>query len=121
MDLIKTGDLDLDSLVSAPLIAASDANEAILKQQTQFILDTCFTVDEDIKTPVMVKMRLSKTSIDYTKPNNELSLESRDIVFQVPLISLLPINSLGVNSIDIDFNMEVTSMKSSASLNTMSK
>ena len=113
--MIRKGELDLDSLVSAPLIAAAKANEAILKQQTQFILDTCFTVDEGIQTPVMVKMRLSRPSIDYTKPNDELSLESQDLVFQVPLISLLPINSIGVNSIDVDFNMEVTSMKSSSS------
>ncbi len=59
-------------LVSAPLIAASKANEAILKQQTQFILDTCFTLEEDIQTPVMVKLRLSKTGIDFTKSNDEL-------------------------------------------------
>ena len=114
MDLIKKGDFDLDSLVSAPLISASGANEAILKQ-IKFMLDTCFTVEEDIQTPVMVKMRLSKTSIDHTKPNDELPLESQDLVFQVPLMSLLPINSLGVNSIDVDFNMEVISMKSSSS------
>lgn len=118
MALIKKGELDLNSLVSAPLIAASKANEAILKQQTQFMLDTCFTVDEDTRTPVMVKMRLSRTSIDYSKPTDGLSLESQDIVFQVPLISLLPINSLGVNSVDVDFNMEVTSMKSYISSNT---
>ena len=115
MDLIRKGELDLELLVSAPLIAASKANEAILKQQTQFILDTCFTVEEDIQTPVMVKMRLSKTSIDFTKLNDELLLESQDIFFQVPLICLIPINSLGVNSIDVDFNVEVSSMKSSTS------
>ena len=115
MDLIRKGELDLESLVSAPLIAASKANEAILKQQTQFILDTCFTLEEDIQTPVMVKMRLSKTGIDFTKPNDELLLESHDIFFQVPLICLIPINSLGVNSIDVDFNVEVSSMKSSTS------
>lgn len=115
MDLIRKGELDLELLVSAPLIAASKANDAILKQQTQFILDTCFTVEEDIQTPVMVKMRLSKTSIDFTKLNDELLLESQDIFFQVPLICLIPINSLGVNSIDVEFNVEVSSMKSSTS------
>lgn len=115
MDLIKKGELDLESLVSAPLIAASKANESILKQQTQFMLDTCFTIDGTVQVPVMVKMKISRTDIDYTRITDEQPLKSQDIVFQVPLISLLPINSLGVNSVDVDLNMEVTSMKSTTS------
>ena len=47
----------------------------------------------------MVKMILSRASVDDTK--------SQDMVFQVPLISLLPIYPLGVDSVDVDFNMEV--------------
>ena len=91
--------IDLDSLVSAPLNAASKANKAMLNQQTQFLLATCFTVEQGIRTPVMVNMRLSRTGIDPT--------ESQDMVFQVPLISLIPFNSLGVNRVDVDFNMDV--------------
>lgn len=89
MAQIIKGKLDLDSLISSPLSAASKANEAILKQQTQFILDTCFTVEQGVRTPVMVKMILSRASVDHT--------ESQDMVFQVPLISLLPIYPLGVD------------------------
>ena len=99
MAQIIKGKLDLDSLISSPLSAASKANEAILKQQTQFILDTCFTVEQGVRIPVMVKMILSRASVDHT--------ESQDMVFQVPLISLLPIYPLGVDSVDVDFNMEV--------------
>jgi len=82
-------------------------------EQVRFLLDTCFTKagEDDALYPVMVKMILTNSHIDYSKPSTEGNgIKVKKMEFQVPLISLIPINSLAVNNIDIDFNMEITSM-----------
>lgn len=37
----KRGEMDIDSIIWAPLEAAAKANEALSRQQNQFLLDTC--------------------------------------------------------------------------------
>lgn len=91
--------LPMEDLIGGPLNAVAKANASMSSVQAKFILDTCFTVEQGVRTPVMVKMILSMASVDDT--------ESQDMVFQVPLISLLPIYPLGIDSVDVDFNMEV--------------
>ena len=85
--------LPMEDLIGGPLNAVAKANASMSSVQAKFILDTCFTVEQGVRIPVMVKMILSRASVDDT--------ESQDMVFQVPLISLLPIYPLGV---DVEMN-----------------
>lgn len=116
------GELDIDSIIGAPLIAASKANSLMQSEQVRFLLDTCFRPDEfndKALHPVMVKMILTSSSIDYYQSLEDgISVATNKIEFQVPLISLIPINTLAVNSVDLDFDMEITSMSHMSSLSS---
>lgn len=127
MSLEYKGELNIESLIEAPLIAAVKANSLMQREQVRFLLDTCFSaydvndVCDKALSPVMVKMLLTSSNIDYSKNQEEdLPVSINKMEFQVPLISLIPINSLAVNSVDIDFKMEVTSMNQTESCNNES-
>ena len=104
----------MESIIGAPLIAASKANSMMQAEQLRFLLDTCFTVREagsHALSPVMVKMELYAPSVGHLEHHDDAGRVKVDkLEFQVPLISIIPINSLAVNNIDIDFSMEITSM-----------
>lgn len=119
MGLGYKGELDIESIIGAPLVAASKANSMMQSKQVQFLLDTCFNLDDknnDVLSPVMVKMVLTNYGVDYSESmEGGIPVTENRIEFQIPLISLIPINSLAVNSVDIDFNMEITSMNRTVS------
>lgn len=88
---------NINHLVSAPLIAASHANNTMLEQQTQFILDSCFKKDQgDNYKPIMI-------SLEIENPN---TIEKR-MTFLVPILTLLSINTLAVDHIKIDLGLEI--------------
>ncbi len=106
--------LPMDSLIGAPLNAAADANAAMAITQTKFILDTCFSktgTSPDIEyKPIMIKMSLTRGVI--TPGATETDPTTIDLVtttFDLPFITIIPINSLGVDLVDITFEMEVKS------------
>ena len=109
-------ELSIDSLISSPLVAASKANAEMMLGQTQFILNTCFTKKEGETNnydPIMIQMSLSQSIIDSNKlPSDENYMTIKKINFEVPLFCLIPINSLAIDKITIDFVMEVTSTSS---------
>ncbi len=101
--------LPIKSLVSAPLLAGAEANAKMAMTQTQFLLSTCFDITEngdstDYK-PIMINMTLTRSVI---KPNGEAGtpVETR---FDLPLLTIMPLNSLAVDNIDVNFEMEVKS------------
>ena len=116
------GELNIESIIGAPLIATSKANSLMHSEQVHFLLETCFTadkVDNEALTPVMVKMVLTNYNIDYSNGlDDSIPITTNKIEFQVPLISLIPINSLSVNSVEVDFNMEITSMSQTESFSS---
>jgi|TARA_B110000114_G_scaffold152392_1_gene164092 hypothetical protein len=109
-------ELSIDSLISSPLVAASKANAEMMLGQTQFILNTCFTKKEGETNnydPIMIQMSLSQSIIDSNKlPSDEDYMTIKKINFEVPLFCLIPINSLAIDKITVDFVMEVTSTSS---------
>lgn len=108
------GEMSMESIIGAPLIAASKANSMMQAEQLRFLLDTCFTLGEtgsETLSPVMVKMELYTPSVGrFDIPDDAGRVKVNKLEFQVPLISIIPINSLAVNNIDVDFSMEITSM-----------
>lgn len=106
--------LPMDDLIGGPLNAAAKANSMMATTQTKFMLDTCFNYDEatNVYTPIMVTMTLKRgvlVPIDPTIPNQEPQIDVVETTFEVPLLTIIPLNSLAVDSVDIKFDMEVKS------------
>lgn len=98
------------SLISAPLTAVSKANMSMLSSQTQFILNHCFKMENGVYQPIMVSMTISRKD-----KQGEAVLE-----FQVPLLSLLPLNSLAVENAKLNFSLDITTASSCVSDNDSS-
>ena len=117
--------LPMDSLIGGPLNAAAKANAAMAVTQTKFILDTCFTKtssdddkdsdsDNNSYTPIMIQMTLTRGVIQPQDEGDDGTIPPPTIVpvkttFDLPLLTVIPINSLGVDNVDITFEMEVKS------------
>lgn len=115
--------LPMDSLIGGPLNAAAKANAAMAVTQTKFILDTCFTKvesdddkdsDKSAYEPIMIQMTLVRGVIQPQDQADDGTTPEPKIVpvkttFDLPLLTVIPINSLGVDNVDITFEMEVKS------------
>ena len=113
--------LDMGALIGGPLMAAANANQSMALTQTKFMLDTCFTKTGTAPnfnyTPIMIQMVLTRGVItpgnpDATPPT-ETKIDSFDTKFNLPLLTIIPLNSLAVDNVDITFDMEVKSSNSS--------
>lgn len=100
--------LPMDSLIGGPLNAAAEANAKMAMTQTMFLLDTCFEKEGENENatykPIMIKMELTRPFID----SNE-EIKNATVSFNLPIMTIIAINSLAVDSVDIKFDMEVTS------------
>ncbi|MCF2858377.1 DUF2589 domain-containing protein [Pseudoalteromonas sp. SMS1] len=103
--------LPMKALIGAPLKAATDANAMIANAQTQFLLTTCFeksTDDENQLVPTMVNFTLSRSVIDK---DGAISSTPLKMNISIPLMTLIPINSLAIEKLKVSFNMEVKSSR----------
>jgi len=76
------------------------------------MLDTCFFFYLQTKnyTPIMIKMSLTRgVIIPAAKPNEAPTISSIETKFDLPILTIIPLNSLGVDEVDINFEMEVKS------------
>lgn len=106
-------ELNIESIISAPLVAASKANVMMLTGQTHFLLDYCFNKVGDMYQPVMIEMLLTQPVIDATKqPADPGYISIEKMAFQVPLLCLLSLNSLAIDKVSVDFDLEITSVGS---------
>lgn len=104
--------LPMEDLIGGPLNAAARANSAMALTQTKFMLDTCFKYDTTTKnySPIMIKMSLTRgVLIPGAKPGDDATLGSFETKFDLPILTIIPLNSLGVDQVDINFEMEVKS------------
>lgn len=109
--------LPMESLIGGPLNAAAKANSAMALTQTMFMLDTCFSKKKISKQneplvynyePIMIDMILTRSVVSANK-EGKVSVEPASTKFTLPLLTILPINSLAVETVDINFEMEVKS------------
>ncbi|WP_409425022.1 MULTISPECIES: DUF2589 domain-containing protein [unclassified Pseudoalteromonas] len=104
--------LPMKSLIGAPLNAAADANANMAISQTRFLLETCFQpLSKDDKTsgirkPIMVKLEVTRPVINEKTGK---ALEPATSTLNLPLLTILPLNSLAVKNVDVNFEMEVKS------------
>ncbi|HHH30715.1 MAG TPA: DUF2589 domain-containing protein [Polyangiaceae bacterium] len=109
--------LPMGDLIGAPLRAAAEGNAMMAVTQTRFLLDTAFAASKDADgrdsyQPVMIQMKLTRgvlVPVDPTVPNEEPKIEEVETTFDLPLLTILPLNSLAVDDVSIKFDMEVKS------------
>lgn len=103
--------LPMESLIGGPLNAAAKANSAMALSQTRFMLDTCFQRVEDAGKvsyqPIMIKMVLTRGVISQTEQGTQITPLSTQ--FDLPLLTIMPLNSLAVDNVSVNFEMEVKS------------
>ena len=110
----QNSELNLESIVSTPIIAISKANSVMLSGQLTFLLDHCFDKktekvngkEKTVYRPQMIHLYLQVKSEEATTTNQEFT------IIPLPVITLLPISSIGLEKVKIDFGMEITSISS---------
>lgn len=103
--------LDIGSVIGAPLLASAKANSMMLQEQAKFLMDFCFTLKEDGSyDPVLIEMSLTRAFYEPGDNSKDTGHINRvQTTFQLPLLTIIPINSLAVDNVTVDFEMEITS------------
>lgn len=106
--------LPMSSLIGGPLMAAAQANHQMALTQIHYLMSTCFTADikdtnsgDPTYTPVMIKMKLTRGVILESEGKADIIPVTSTI--ELPLLTIVPLNSLAVDSVSVQFVMEVTS------------
>ncbi|WCN09840.1 DUF2589 domain-containing protein [Marinomonas mediterranea] len=104
--------LPMKSLLGAPLKAATDANGMMARTQTQFLLSTCFNKDDATGNldPIMVSFNITRSIIN--QDGSAATPPTANVQFNLPLLTLIPLNSLAVDDVKVHFEMEVKSSTS---------
>lgn len=103
--------LDIEEIIGAPLVAAARANSMMLREQTKFLMDFCFNKreNEDIYDPVIIQMSITRgVLVPGEGSGDSAKVQQISTTFNLPLITMIPINSLAVETITIEFDMELT-------------
>lgn len=119
--------LPMNSLIGGPLNAAADANAAMALTQTKFMLDTCFYKTEMYEgsppqpfsppkfnyTPIMINLAITRGVITPagtgSPPSTETVVQQVTTNINLPLLTIIPLNSLAVDEVNITFEMDVSS------------
>lgn len=106
--------LPMGSLIGAPLQAAANAQQSLAMTQTQFILGTGFNkITSDDKKTISYTPITATIAMGQSQPviDDKGAVTTADSTLHVdfPLITMIPIPSLSVTTVDITFDMEVKS------------
>jgi hypothetical protein len=93
----------VEDLLAAPFIAAANANSKMAQEQVKFLMESCFDADGDSFSPKMISLTIRKDN-----PSEPDTPET--ISFELPLITVIPFNSLCVKDINVKFDMEIVSV-----------
>ena len=88
--------LPIENLIAAPLLAASEGQKSLAQTTASFI------------TEVGMDDKGNTKSVTFNYDDG-----SEKVVLDVPLLSIINIPSLCVDSIDVEFQMEVSTQSSS--------
>jgi hypothetical protein len=99
-DLVdQLNNIDFRLMIGGPLQAAIDAQVASSIATINFIKDIGFDTDGNVKT---VEFKYNKTKSDGT---------TEAATVDVPLLAMLPIPSLRIDTVDINFNAKLNSVQ----------
>lgn len=98
--------LPMSQLISAPLRAASDSQFQLAQSAYTFMTQIGFQ-NGDLEKPNLLKFNLQRP-VETPK-----GIETSNIEVQAPFLGLVPIPSLLIDDVNIDFQMEVNATTSS--------
>jgi hypothetical protein len=106
--------LPMGALIGGPLQAAASAQQALAMTQTQYILNTGFNQSVDPATKKVSYTPITATiAMGQSQPvigtDGKVSTADSHLSVDFPIITMVPIPSLAVSSVDISFDMEVKS------------
>ena len=120
--------LPMGALIGGPLQSAAQANQQMAMTQLEFLMTTCFKPtggEQSSYDPIMIEMTLERGVISPPDPSGTgddkttaPSISTVTTSFKLPLLTIIPLNSLAVDDVKVDFEMEV---KSSFAQNNSSK
>lgn len=114
--------LPIDTLIGGPLMAAVSANNSMAQSQVNFMLQTCFNQASTSSSgpqylePIMIQLVLNKNLIvPTTDPSGNTTYSTQQITttIELPILTIIPLNSLAVDDITVEFEMQVKSACSS--------
>lgn len=109
-DLVsELNNIDFRKMIGGPLQAAVDAQVASSLATVDFINKVGFTGEEGSRELVMVDFSHTRKEVDAE--GNEVPTE---INVRVPLLAMLPIPSLRIEHVIIDFNVKLNSVQSAS-------
>jgi len=117
--------LPMSALIGGPLNAAAQANSSMAMTQVQFLLNTCFEnknedpADGNTITPIMINMTLTRGVINKDS-DGKVQITPVETSFKLPLLTVVPLNSLAVETADVTFEMQVKSSFSQKTNDTTS-
>lgn len=97
----------IEELLAAPFVAATSANSKMAQEQAKFLMETCFDSENGAFSPKMISLTVNNTKESSSDTTSEL------ITFQLPLITIIPFNSLCVKDVSVKFDLEIISHVSS--------
>ncbi len=106
--------LPIDELIAKPLLGAVIAQTKMAELQSQSMLKNCFDYNRKTKhyEPKMLKMVLVRGVLTPgLKPGSE-TIKEVITYFYLPFITIFPFSPLGVESVNIEFDMEIVSQYS---------
>ena len=111
-DLVsELNNIDFRKMIGGPLQAAVDAQVASSLATVDFINKVGFTAPDSNGKRELVMVDFSHTRKDVDADGKETS---KDVAIKVPLLAMLPIPSLRIEHVIIDFNVKLNSVESSS-------
>lgn len=102
----ELNNIDFKKMIGGPLNAAIEAQTASAMATINFINEVGFTGEGDERELVMVDFSHKKKDVDAEGQEVETSNSIR-----VPLLAMLPIPSIRIETIDINFNVKLNSVE----------
>lgn len=123
--------LPMTSLIGGPLMAAAQANQQMALTQVQFLMSTCFnkgsgsggggsgSSSSSAYTPVMIDLEITRGVLTPpVLPATETTIQLVKTTISLPMLTIVPLNSLAVDNVSVQFDMEVSSTYSQDSSST---
>ena len=100
--------LPLNELIIKPLVGAAIAQGRIAEEQVRSLLEYCFYHDGNDYKPKMLKMSVTRGVLEPESLPDKAEIHQVTSFFNLPLVTIFPFSSLGVETVNIEFDMEVT-------------
>jgi len=99
----------IEKIISAPLEAAAHANAMMQREQTTYMMETGFNENNGRYEPIMIEMLLVQQVLDQDDTDDSGAPQMKTIktTFNLPILTIIPINSLAVDQVNVQFEMEI--------------